>query len=184
MNVRIGAVVIHCFDFDRMVAFWREALHYVPRNAASGDWVVLCDPTGRGPNLSFQARDRRAGRRSWYIWTFTLTSRKQRWSAWLRLEQHATRGDIRPEQTTLFWKILTAIFFASFKNPKGPNKAMQPTADRATKPTRDSFTKFDRVKIDVGSISSPMRCRSARCGIPSRTTQSATQSFIAAHITL
>ena len=65
MNVRIGAIVIHCFDFDRVVAFWREALHYVPRNPASGDWVVLCDPTGGGPNLSFQARDRRAGRRSW-----------------------------------------------------------------------------------------------------------------------
>jgi hypothetical protein len=27
--------------------------------------VVLRDPAGQGPNLSFQARDRRPGRRSW-----------------------------------------------------------------------------------------------------------------------
>jgi hypothetical protein len=65
VKVRIGAIVIHCFQFDRTVAFWREALHYVPRNPASADWVVLCDPTGRGPNVSFQARDIRAGRRIW-----------------------------------------------------------------------------------------------------------------------
>ncbi len=63
--MRIGSIVIHCFEFDRMVAFWQEALHYVPRKPASGGWVVLCDPHGRGPNLSFQARNRRAGRRSW-----------------------------------------------------------------------------------------------------------------------
>ena len=48
-----------------MVAFWQEALHYVPREPASGNWVVLCDPNGMGPNISFQGRDRRAGRRNW-----------------------------------------------------------------------------------------------------------------------
>jgi len=45
--------------------FWQAALHYVPRAPASGGWVVLQDPSGRGPNLSLQARDRPAGRRSW-----------------------------------------------------------------------------------------------------------------------
>jgi hypothetical protein len=63
--MKIGSIVIHCFEFDRIVAFWREALHYVPREPATGGWVVLRDPNGRGPNLSFQARGRRAGRRSW-----------------------------------------------------------------------------------------------------------------------
>lgn len=48
-----------------MVAFWQDALGYVPRNPASGGWVVLRDSSGRGPNLSFQARDHPAGRRSW-----------------------------------------------------------------------------------------------------------------------
>ena len=63
--MRIGSIVIHCFEFDRMVAFWRGALHYIPREPATSGWVVLRDPNGRGPNLSFQARDRRSGRRSW-----------------------------------------------------------------------------------------------------------------------
>ncbi len=63
--MRIGSIVIHCHEFKRLVAFWQAALHYVPRAPATADWVVLSDPTGRGPNLSFQARDRRAGHRSW-----------------------------------------------------------------------------------------------------------------------
>ncbi|WEX77838.1 VOC family protein [Sinorhizobium numidicum] len=63
--IRIGSIVIHCYEFDRMIAFWQEALHYVPRAPASGGWVVLCDPERNGPNISFQARDRRGWRRSW-----------------------------------------------------------------------------------------------------------------------
>jgi catechol 2,3-dioxygenase-like lactoylglutathione lyase family enzyme len=63
--VKIGAIVIHCHDFDRTVAFWREALDYEPREPAKGGWVVLRDPGGKGPNLSFQARDRRPRSRSW-----------------------------------------------------------------------------------------------------------------------
>jgi catechol-2,3-dioxygenase len=30
--VRVGSVVINCNDFDRMFAFWREALGDVPRD--------------------------------------------------------------------------------------------------------------------------------------------------------
>ncbi len=48
----IGSIVIDCTDFDRMFRFWTEALHYTPRNAPKPDWVVLQDPTGKGPNLS------------------------------------------------------------------------------------------------------------------------------------
>jgi hypothetical protein len=29
--MKIGSIVIHCHDFDRTVAFWQAALHYVPR---------------------------------------------------------------------------------------------------------------------------------------------------------
>ncbi len=46
--MRIGSIVIHCHDFDRTVAFWRAALHYVPREPATDRWLVLRDPTGRG----------------------------------------------------------------------------------------------------------------------------------------
>jgi catechol 2,3-dioxygenase-like lactoylglutathione lyase family enzyme len=63
--MKIGSIVIHCHEFDRMVAFWQRALGYVPREPASDGWVVLRDPQGKGPNVSFQARDRRPGRRSW-----------------------------------------------------------------------------------------------------------------------
>lgn len=63
--MRIGSIVIHCHEFDRMVAFWQAALGYVAREPAQGGWVVLRDPAGRGPNLSFQARDRRRSGRSW-----------------------------------------------------------------------------------------------------------------------
>jgi catechol 2,3-dioxygenase-like lactoylglutathione lyase family enzyme len=63
--MRIGSIVIHCHDFDRTVAFWQAALHYVPRQPAKNGWVVLRDPEGKGPNLSFQGRDTRPRSRSW-----------------------------------------------------------------------------------------------------------------------
>jgi catechol 2,3-dioxygenase-like lactoylglutathione lyase family enzyme len=63
--MRIGSIVIHCHEFERMVDFWQKALRYVPRSPAQDGWVVLRDPSHRGPNLSFQARDSRASHRSW-----------------------------------------------------------------------------------------------------------------------
>ena len=48
-----------------MVAFWQQALHYVPREPPRGGWVVLCDPEHRGPNLSFQARETARPARNW-----------------------------------------------------------------------------------------------------------------------
>ncbi len=48
----IGSIVIDCTDFDRMLRFWSEALHYVPRDPPKGGWVVLRDPKGKGPNVS------------------------------------------------------------------------------------------------------------------------------------
>lgn len=65
VSMRIGSIVIHCYEFERMADFWQAALHYIPREPARDGWVVLRDPEGRGPNLSLQARDRRAARRSW-----------------------------------------------------------------------------------------------------------------------
>ena len=51
-KARIGSIVIDVTDFDRMLGFWSEALHYVPRNPPKGGWVVLKDPAGNGPNVS------------------------------------------------------------------------------------------------------------------------------------
>src|SRR5215831_12369386 len=63
--MKIGSIDIHCYDFDHTVAFWQAAVHYVPREPAKDGWVVLRDPEGKGPNLSFQGRDRRPRSRSW-----------------------------------------------------------------------------------------------------------------------
>jgi hypothetical protein len=48
----VGSIVINCDDFTRMMAFWREALHYVPKYPPEKGWVILRDPSGKGPNIS------------------------------------------------------------------------------------------------------------------------------------
>jgi len=63
--MKIGSIVIRCYEFDKMLAFWQEALDYIPREPAKDGWVVLCDPEGRGPNISLdQYPERRSGKRS------------------------------------------------------------------------------------------------------------------------
>ena len=56
--LRIGSVVINCKDFEQTIAFWQKALGYdEPRRAAEGDFAILGDPSGRGPNVSVQETD-------------------------------------------------------------------------------------------------------------------------------
>ena len=63
--MKIGSIVIRCYEFDKMVAFWQEALHYVPREPATEGWVVLRDPHGIGSNISLdKVPERRSGKRS------------------------------------------------------------------------------------------------------------------------
>ena len=52
--MKIGSIVIRCYGFDEMMAFWQKALHYAPREPAEDGWVVLCDLEGRGPNVSLE----------------------------------------------------------------------------------------------------------------------------------
>jgi catechol 2,3-dioxygenase-like lactoylglutathione lyase family enzyme len=62
--MRIGSVVVHCYEFEKMWRFWQDALHYRPRDPANDGWVVLRDPSGTGPNVSFQRVPvRRTGKR-------------------------------------------------------------------------------------------------------------------------
>ena len=35
MPVKVGSIVIHCREFDRMVAFWQHALNYADMRAAA-----------------------------------------------------------------------------------------------------------------------------------------------------
>ncbi len=51
-GLRIGSVVVDCIHFGPMLAIWREALHYVPRDPGSDGWAVLRDPEGRNTNVS------------------------------------------------------------------------------------------------------------------------------------
>lgn len=56
-------MVIDCNDFRPMFDFWREALHYVPREPPEEDWVVLKDPAGDGVNVSIQVvPEKRSGK--------------------------------------------------------------------------------------------------------------------------
>jgi catechol 2,3-dioxygenase-like lactoylglutathione lyase family enzyme len=63
--MKIGSIVILCYEFDKMLLFWQEALHYVPRDPAKSGRVVLRDPEGKGPNISLdQCPEKRSGKRS------------------------------------------------------------------------------------------------------------------------
>jgi hypothetical protein len=72
--MRIGSIVIHCVEFDRMLAFWQEALSYVPREPARDGWVVLRDPTGQSPNISLNRTSKpRAGRSRLHLDLYSQT---------------------------------------------------------------------------------------------------------------
>jgi len=77
-HVRIGSIVLRCHEYDRMFAFWREALHYeVEHTDPNGGFVILRDPTGRGPNVSIdQAPARRTGKRGWLHLDLYTTDQK------------------------------------------------------------------------------------------------------------
>jgi glyoxalase superfamily protein len=56
--IKVGSVVIDCVDFEAMMAFWCEALHYVPKRPPTEDWVILSDPEGVNVNVSLQKQPR------------------------------------------------------------------------------------------------------------------------------
>ena len=51
-STAIGSIVVRCVEFERMLLFWSAALGYVADRPSAGGFVILKDPTGRGPNLS------------------------------------------------------------------------------------------------------------------------------------
>ncbi|MDQ1096209.1 MULTISPECIES: VOC family protein [Chryseobacterium] len=63
--MKIGSIVISCYEFEKMLSFWQQALHYTPREPASEGWVVLCDPQQKSPNISLnKVPEKRSGKRS------------------------------------------------------------------------------------------------------------------------
>jgi catechol 2,3-dioxygenase-like lactoylglutathione lyase family enzyme len=70
--MKIGSIVIDCNEFDKMLAFWQVALHYVPKEPAKGGWVILRDPEGRSPNISLnQVSEKRRGRNRLHLDLYT-----------------------------------------------------------------------------------------------------------------
>lgn len=57
--MRVGSIVFRVDDLPRQLAFWTEALDYVPREPPEGDWAVLRPRKGSGPNISLSAKQSR-----------------------------------------------------------------------------------------------------------------------------
>lgn len=67
-RIRVGSIVTDCVKFEEMLAFWQEALRYSPREPPGSGWVVLCDPEGRGPNVSLnRVRRKTPGRNNLHL---------------------------------------------------------------------------------------------------------------------
>jgi hypothetical protein len=72
LELKIGSIVIDCLEFEKMLEFWQQALHYVPRKPAESGWVVLSDPEGRSPNISLnQIPEKRTGRNRLHLDLYT-----------------------------------------------------------------------------------------------------------------
>lgn len=75
-GVRVGSVVIDCSELPPMLAFWSQALRYVPREEPEDEWAVLSDPEGRGVNVSLQVvPERRAGKNRLHLDLYTADQR-------------------------------------------------------------------------------------------------------------
>ena len=65
-GLKIGSIVIRCYEFERMFSFWQDALNYLPKYPPEEGWVLLSDPTRMGPNLSLdRSPEKRSGKRGW-----------------------------------------------------------------------------------------------------------------------
>ena len=59
-------------DFPTMMAFWQEALHYVPKYPPEDDWAILRDPDGRHVNVSVQkVPEERVGKNRLHFYLYT-----------------------------------------------------------------------------------------------------------------
>jgi hypothetical protein len=66
MKIKIGSIVIRCYEFEKMMKFWQAALGYAPVRPESGGFVILSDPGGKGPNISLDRMpEKRTGKRGW-----------------------------------------------------------------------------------------------------------------------
>ncbi len=85
--VSVGSIVIRCYEYERMFAFWQAALRYeVEHTDPNGGFVILRDPDGKRPNISIdQAPVRRTGKRSWLHLDLYTTNQKSEVERLVRL---------------------------------------------------------------------------------------------------
>ena len=79
-RVRVGSIVVRCYEYDRMVAFWQAVLCYEVEHAdPNGGFVILRDPGGKGPNISLdKSPTRRTGKRSWlHLDLYTMKQQRE-----------------------------------------------------------------------------------------------------------
>ena len=83
--MRVGSIVIRCYEFDRMLAFWQEALHYVPRAPAEGGWGGATGPFRQRTEHFVGPASRKAQRQKGadFTWTSTRATRKMKLDAYL-----------------------------------------------------------------------------------------------------
>jgi catechol 2,3-dioxygenase-like lactoylglutathione lyase family enzyme len=96
-EIRIGSIVIDCINFDKMLAFWQEALHYVAREPAKGGWVVLRDPAGRNVNVSLNQVDKRLMGRNWLHFDLYTSDQEGEVSRLLKIGALRHRQDYEPD---------------------------------------------------------------------------------------
>lgn len=107
--MKIGSVVVDCNDFESMSAFWAEALHYVPREPAEDDWVILRDPDGSDVNVSLQRVPERASgknRLHFDLYTSDQAGEVERLSGSV---PRAIRECPSRMRTSSYWRIRRAI---------------------------------------------------------------------------
>jgi hypothetical protein len=113
--VRIGSIVIRCYEFERMLQFWRAALHYVVGHADEG-FVILKDPSGRG-QTSRSTKPRSSALVGKVGCTLICIRRISwaKWNDWSILERHAIRGGTSLTPTTWYSKTRTGTSSVWFK---------------------------------------------------------------------
>ena len=115
--MKIGSIVMHCHDFDRTVAFWQAALHYVPREPAKDGWVVLHDPRTKVPICHSRVATGVHAAGVGFISTSTPRTSKPKLSDWSLWERGDIPGGIVLERTSLCLRTREAPSSVSRRRP-------------------------------------------------------------------
>ena len=112
--MKIGSIVFHCHDFDRTVAFWQAALHYVPREPVKDGWVIQ---RTKVPIYHSKVATGVHAAGVGFIWTSTLRTSKPKLSDWSLWGRGDIPGGIALKTTSLCLRTREAPSSASCRRP-------------------------------------------------------------------